>query len=448
MQKSLSLSCLIFFLALPCLAVAQSAQQQQLFRMAEEALLAAPANYLAPLDSLRKSKPGANDAPGTDAYQHVMSVYQTFVSNYDSALYYFDQQALAKPHAPQDFGIDSGFVKESPFRHGLTALPEKISQHQVVMLNETSFMPAHRAFTISLLDELYKQGFRHLALETIAASDTALLNQRKYPIHESGYYQKEPLYGELVRQALKKGFKLLAYQSESTCPANEKDAANCNNFRDSVQAQNLTRWVAQNPNKKLFVYTGPSQIFEQSRGKWIRMATYFKRLSGIDPFTINQAYLNEHTNPALEDPRYRAAADLKNIQAPMVAYAEDTLWSHSKQVNATVFHPRYLNKTSSLPHYQFRHQRPSFYMLHNKRRPILITKDTKRNRFSNELLPANARLIQVFYQKEKGRRVPADVVELKKDQEEAILYLYPGAYEIIYLNKDGKALLTRPFTIN
>lgn len=448
MYKSLSLTCLIFFLSLPKLVLAQSPIQQQLSRKAEAALQAAPANYLAPLDSLRKHKPAAKDLPATDAYQHVMSVYQAFVSNYDSALYYFDQQALAQqPHAPQDYGIDSGFVKESFFRHALTALPKKISQHQVVMLNETYFMPAHRAFAISLLDELYKQGFRHMALETITSSDTASLNQRKYPVHKSGVYQKESLYGELVRQALRKGFSILAYQSEGPCPA-ELDAVHCNNLRDSIQAQNLARWVRQHPDKKLFVYAGPSQIFENSSGKWKRTATYFKHLSGIDPYTIDQSYMNEHTSPALEDPRYRAAADLKNIQAPMVAYVEDTLWSHSKQVDATIFHPRYLNKTGSLPHYQLKHKRPDFYMLHNKRKPILIAKDPNSSRFSSELLPANTRLIQVFYQKEEGNRVPADVVELKKDQEEAILYLYPGAYEIVYLNKNGKTLMNRPITIN
>lgn len=450
MSKNFSLFLFFLTLALSGGAFTASAQTpaQEAFDRGKNALKANPADYRAPLDSLRKYTPAADDATGTDIHAHAMSIYQSFAGNYDSALYYFDKQALAHLNNLEDRGVDAEFAKENYFRNALSALPKKIAPHRVVMLNEAYYMPSHRAFAINLLDELHKQGFRHIAIETLAASDTAQLNKRKYPTHQSGTYQKEPLYGELMRQALKKGFTLIGYDSEVECtPIEEKGKHYCNNFRDSVQAQNLARWIKKNGDKKLFVYTGPSQIFEQSNGNWIRMAQYFKRFTGINPYTIDQVYMTEHLTPALEDPRFRAAADLKNIQAPMVAYVEDTLWSHSKQVDATVFHPRYLGKTGSLPHYQVKHKRPDFYLLHNQRRPILISKDPKANRFSNELLPANTSMIMAFYQKEEGDRVPADVIELKKDQEEAILYLYPGAYEIIYMNKAGRPILKRPMVV-
>lgn len=444
-KKSLPL---VLLLAATFTAGAQT-KAQEAFQLGNAAQEAAPANYRAPLDTLRKIKPAADDEMGRSIYSQAMATYQSFAGNYDSALYYFDQPYQQHLNQQNDKGTDAAFAKDNYFRNALTALPKKLEPQRVVMLNEAHHIPAHRAFAINLLDELYRQGFRHIAIETLSAKDTAQLNKRRYPVQESGTYQKEPLFGELMRQALKKGFNLIAYESEVACePMEGKGDYYCSNFRDSVQAQNLARWVKKNPDKKLFVYAGFSHIYESSDTEWTRMAEFFKRFTAIDPLTIDQQYMTEHAIPQLEDPRYRTATDIKNIQTPMVAYVEDTVWSHSNKVDITVFHPRYLNKSGSLPHYQIKYKRPDFYMLHNKRRPILISKDPKASRFSNELLPANTSMIMVFYQKEEGNRIPADVVELKKDQSEAILYLYPGAYEVIYLNKVGRPLMNRPMVVN
>ncbi len=445
MRKNLSLFCFLSFFAIT--AGAQSPAQQA-FSLSQEAMEASPANYRAPLDSLRKIQAAADDPLGVNIHSQAMATYQSFAGNYDSALYYYDKAfkpRLEKKQAPK---IDSAFVRNSYLRNALTALPVKLAQHQVVMINEAHHVPSHRAFAINLLDELHRQGFRHIAFETLYAKDTALLKQRGYPVHESGFYQKEPLFGELMRQALKKGFTLLAYESEVKCtPSPAKDPRYCNRFRDSIQAQNLARWIQKNPEQKLFVYAGYSHVYENTEDTWIRMAEFFRQFTGINPLTIDQEHMSERTDSSMEDQRYRAVTLMKNIQAPMVAYVEDTIWSYSSKVDITVFHPRYLNKTSALPHYQVKHKRPDFYMLHNQRKPILITKEATRTRFSSELLPANTSMIQAFYQKEEGNRIPADVVELQKDQAEAILYLYPGAYEIVYLNEKGKTIMARPIEI-
>ena len=441
------LSFLLFFCFSALYTGAQS-RAIQVIERADSAQKVNPANYRVPLDTLRNFRPSQAEVNDNSFYYQVLATYHSLAGNYDSALYYFDkpyETGIAQSAAKK---TDEAFVKDNYFKNALSVLPKKLEQHKVVMLNEAHHIPAHRAFAISMLDELYRQGFRHIALETLSYKDTAQINKRGYPVQESGYYQKEPLYGELMRQALRKGFKLVAYESEVECPSAEgKDPFYCSRFRDSIQAQNLARWVKRNPGKKLFVYAGYDHIHEQPKQEWKHMAQFFREQTGINPYTIDQAQMMERFSPQIEDPRYAALTNLKNIQFPMVAYVDDTLWSHSNKVDVTIFHPRYQKKSGSMPRYAIKADRPDFYLLHNQRKPILITREPEKNRFSSELLPEGTSMIMAFYKNESGNRIPADVVELKKGQAETILFLYPATYEVVYLNEKGKLLMSRPMVI-
>lgn len=144
MNKNLSF--LLFLLTFsitggPMAAEAQTPAQQS-FRLGQEAMKATPANYKAPLDSLRKNKPAADDPKGIDIHAHAMSIYQSYATNYDSVLYYFDQQALEHLNKQVDKGADTEFAKESYFRNAITALPNKLETHRIVMLNEAPYMPS------------------------------------------------------------------------------------------------------------------------------------------------------------------------------------------------------------------------------------------------------------------------------------------------------------------
>lgn len=430
-------------LLLPLLMLAAGAQAQNAFRIGGNAHDAAPENYRAPLQALRNMPLQPEDKQAGSLYHQAMTTYQSFAGNYDSTLYYSGKGM----ERMKDRGTDSAFYYNYSFRPAKDALLRKADQQQVLMLNEAHHVPAHRAFAIGLLDELYKKGYRHLALETLNYKDTAALKTRKYPVYESGFYQREPLYGELIRQALRKGFTLLAYESEVECSfITGKDDDYCNRFRDSIQAVNLATWVQKNPRKKLVVYAGYDHIHEQANGGWKHMAQFFQEMTGIDPYTIDQVQMNEKLGRNLEDPRYKALTAFKNIQTPVVAHEDDSLWSHSQKVDVTVFHPRYMNKMGTLPRFEDKSNRQGFYLLNNKRRPLLISRAPSEARGS-ELLPEGTSMIMAYYQNETGNRVPADVVELKKDQQETILFLYPGAYEVVYLNQQGTPFITRKIAI-
>ena len=133
------------------------------------------------------------------------------------------------------------------------------------MLNELHYSPASRATLHSLLPLFKKHGFTNLAIETFSYKDSTKIPTRGYPVTESGYYQREPIFGELFRQALALEYNLISYESEIECNNWEHPDQNyCNRFRDSLQAVNLAQWVKAHPQEKLLVYAGHDHIYEKN----------------------------------------------------------------------------------------------------------------------------------------------------------------------------------------
>ena len=108
--------------------------------------------------------------------------------------------------------------------------------------------------------------------------------------YKTGHFATEPVAGELIRQALELGFKLVAYED----PQAKKHSPT---ERDSIQALNIARILKQDPEAKIFVYAGYGHIAEKSTTPdFIPMGMAFKRMTGIDPLTIDQTDMTEESN--------------------------------------------------------------------------------------------------------------------------------------------------------
>jgi hypothetical protein len=155
----------------------------------------------------------------------------------------------------------------------------------VVMFNEDHFNPENRLFFSQMLDSLYNQGFKDLFVETLDYRETSGININ------SGYYSKEPEFGKMLKRAAAIGFNLIAYEDTliSECKSD------CNNFRDSVQAKNITDYFTKN-NRKILVYAGHSHIDRRHTGNWKRMAERFEENTGEKILSIEQAQLSNFGN--------------------------------------------------------------------------------------------------------------------------------------------------------
>lgn len=111
---------------------------------------------------------------------------------------------LVIPHAAQWKGADA-----------LDAIVKLAAGRHIVMINEAHHDAHTRELTLALLPRLRALGFNYFAAEALGDDDPALM-KRGYPVKSSGSeYLREPIYGEIVREAIRLGFILVPYDSAS-----------------------------------------------------------------------------------------------------------------------------------------------------------------------------------------------------------------------------------------
>lgn len=309
----------------------------------------------------------------------------SFIGNYENALLYADKGR--RPFAtltPEQIEYFKSFKPVSARQF----LKEKAQEEQIIIINEGHHLPLHRVFTQSLLQDLYVAGFRYFGAETLAHTDKEL-NQRGYPVLSSGFYTREPQYGELVRAALSIGFEVFAYEGESG-----------GREREIEQAENIAKIVQKDPEAKILVHAGYDHIREDSSiNVWEKaMAGRLHEFTGINPFTINQEILTEKSKPELGNPYSKLAS----VAEPTIYVNEDGDGFAGppgfEAYDVRVFHP----KTSYI------HGRPE-WMFTLGGKPVYVNKRIKTK------FPALVFAYRVG--EDMSQAVPVDVIELKSKQE-------------------------------
>ncbi len=183
-------------------------------------------------------------------------------------------------------------------RDAIAEIVARAAKTRVVILNEDHGRPRDRAFALEVARALRPLGYSVLAAETFRNMDgqapMARLTKDGYPIHSSGHYTQEPVFGDFVRQSLAMGYRPVAYeQMESGSGLSRADSIA---RREEAQSSNLAKVLAADPKAKMFVYVGHSHVAEQpidgyANAKQSWMATLLKAKTGIDPLTIDQTTL-------------------------------------------------------------------------------------------------------------------------------------------------------------
>lgn len=324
--------------------------------------------------------------------------------------------------------IPEGFVL--PDRSGYTALPAlewiaaQARNRQVVMINEAHHRPGTRQLTLALLPRLRASGFTHLALETLEASDTGL-TQRRYPLYDrTGYYSGEPIYGEIIREALRLGFTLVPYESAGIPGQTQQQ-------RETRQAQNLiARVFADNPEAKLLVHAGYAHIDKALGGFGPRtrpMAMEFQRLSGIEPLSIQQALLAPAPPELPHSIADQIAAEFDLTRPSILLSRADrrewTLWPGRNDLS--VVFPA--TDTTAV--------RPAWMSLHGRRIAIDASKDL------HTCLTRLPCALEARYLGESADAVPADqLVVLTPTEQSVPLYLKPARYELKVRDNSGRVV--------
>jgi hypothetical protein len=364
-----------------------------------------------------------------------MSWYQSFVGDYPGAHdAYSIRQLPAHDDAPSP--LTSGYAAK-PAVETIAALAK---DRKAVFFNEAHNVPLTRTVTVEILAKLREEGFNYFAAETVYSSDTDL-QKRGYPVEKSGFYTMEPISAEMVRTALRLGYKVVGYESEKEGNGD---------VREYDQAKNLyERTFKADPSARVVVNAGYAHI--QENGRYLggqSMAQHFRKLSGIDPLTVEQTMLIEHPPGTENHPYYHAVVDALKLTAPAVFVdGKGEPWTlKPKAYDVSVFFPTDVIESD----------RPTWLDLGGLRKPYSVSG----SQFCQDQYPC---LIEARYADEGDDAIPADRLVLNPVEKaerlqdrlimghgvtQANLYLRPGRYHLTSTNEANRVLYRADATVN
>lgn len=322
---------------------------------------------------------------------------------------------------------------------------EKLAaDRRIVMVNEAHHDAHTRQLTLELLPRLRALGFNYFAAEALADNDPGL-TARGYPIRKSGsIYMHEPSYGDIVRQAIKLGFKIVPYDVSTTSVQQ----------RESGQAENLYQEVfANDPSARLFVHAGYAHI-DKNRGRLgdVRpMAMELAKLTGIEPLSIDQTQFREQIPSEPDAYETLIKNFLVNGPSVLIDKASGKPWSaHPNLYDVNVLLPPSsqdavtsgyiqrdsieLSQVSRQPmlEHQVNAQRPEWLSFGRARRPYPIS-----TKLCKVVTPC---VVDAHYINESDEGIAADRYTFMNDDTISQLFLRPGTYRLRAWSIKGKTL--------
>lgn len=292
--------------------------------------------------------------------------------------------------------------------------------YRVVMVNEAHHQAQTRLLTLSLLAPLRAHGFTHLAVETLATPPLA----KGYPTLGTGYYSREPVFAELIREAHRLGYVLVPYEPESTPDQTQQQ-------RETGMARILAAVVESQPEAKLLVHAGYGHVGKQPAsqpGGANPMAFEFMRLSALPVLVLDQAKLTWEAGAA--HARLARAFDIDEPSV-LLSTADARPWSVL---------PARFDASVVLPAEDATALRPGWLALGGRR---LATKVDFAACLAH--LPC---LVEARHAGEGDDAIPADqFVMLDRAEAATPLYLAPGSYRLRLLGGDGSLLAERPLVV-
>ena len=327
----------------------------------------------------------------------------SFSGYYQEVLQIWDKNGVRKPKTTEE---DSLYFANSSKVNAKDYIIKQSKHAQIIIINEAHHISKHRTFTKSLLKELYDNGYRYLGLEALFDST---INERKFPVMESGYYTKEPEFGNLFSEALKIGFTLFSYEASEGKNGKE---------REIEQAENIQKFIENHPKSKALIHCGYAHAFENNYPAWGKaMAGRLKDNMKIDPLTIDQTMFMERSNKE----NNHLFIKLNNSKEPIVLIDENGQVyngkSEIKQTDIVVIHPQteYINN------------RPD-WLLNGKERYTI-----PRSKIEN----IESLIILAYRNNEfENDGIPADIIEITDNKKVNELFLIKGFYTIVIKDKN------------
>jgi len=168
---------------------------------------------------------------------------------------------------PSEFCKKSGY-SDSCWSEGFSATRKLAQGKRLVFLNEAHHMSRHRAFLEALLPDLWKMGYRYLAVEALNEETIESLAENGTLPLTRNVYLHDPQFANLLRTAHALGFTLIAYEQTRE---QMEECANCTSSesrlkRDKDQSRNLyNKTFAKDTEARVVAYGGFKHIYKCER---------------------------------------------------------------------------------------------------------------------------------------------------------------------------------------
>ena len=321
-------------------------------------------------------------------------------------------------NGPPPGGVPPDLSRAQP-EPAIEAIVRAAEGHRVVIINEAHHAPRHRAFTHRLMLALREAGFTHFAAEAFSP----MLPANGLPRRETGYYVADPVFGDLVRQAVVAGYTLAPYEM-SYERMRARDGLTQEQFatlRDRAQAENIKAVLDANPGARIVVHSGFGHLNEAPMGALRPFGLQLGELLGEDPLTIDQTEGTRRVSPEFDTPLYRAfAAAFGEPAAPQALANNPANPLGSYAVDISVIHPTQHAVGG----------RPDWLAMDGYRKPHVLA-----------LEPLAARsLVRAFVAAEPPGTIAMDQTLVGPGAETVTLMLPTGAYRLVRQTEAGEDL--------
>lgn len=309
----------------------------------------------------------------------------------------------------------------------IATIVERARDTSIVILNEAHHVSRHRHFAEQVLRALQPLGFSVFAAETFSwgpdtppgAVNTLSRGEAFGPQH--GYYSRDPVYAEAVRTALELGYRLEGYEDigERDPQATRDERIN---RREEAQARNfIANVLERHPGEKVFVLCGFNHLIENQVDQLEWFASRLKRLTGIDPLTIEQSGNYPALDPAFDPPLTGAVLERLQPTEPVAVFEPGgralTTDPYLDRIDLSVFHPRMASPDD----------RPGWLHADPTRRAVTVTLPPR----------TGVVLVQAVRMNEGLGAIPSDQAPVAPERSNITLLLKPGPYLLTLETLEG-----------
>ncbi len=239
-------------------------------------------------------------------------------------------------------------LSQASRRDAIATIVKRARATRVVILNESHETSRGRAFALELARALRPYGYSLLAVEALTnmgeagSPSSAFIPGDNAVRLDAGFYLKDPVFADMIMQTLHIGYRVTAYEHVPRDGSAQSQAD-----REQGQARNLLNAMSNQPGSRLLVYVGHSHVAESplpggggAATEW--MAARLKKMSGIDPLTIDQASLNETSAFEAAREAHRIASRGLRARSAILFEKGDPLvfGQYGGAVDLQVVHPR------------------------------------------------------------------------------------------------------------